>query len=136
MGMRKVEPIMKRLQAGLNQLATFRGELREKYEKLAVHLALLFAETIVLKECSQCGEAVADMVTRALEICEDRTDMVVRVRNSDLEYLGQSLPFKVVADDTLKEPGFVMETSFGDIDGRISTQIEELRKEFFNGHSG
>ena len=35
---------------------------------------------------------------------------------------------KVVPDDAIREPGFIIETSFGDIDGRLSTQLDELRK--------
>jgi flagellar biosynthesis/type III secretory pathway protein FliH len=42
--------------------------------------------------------------------------------------------FKILRDDALHEPGFVIETNFGDIDGRVSVQIEELRREFLNGH--
>jgi len=33
----------------------------------------------------------------------------------------------------MREPGFVIETNFGDIDGRISVQMEELKKEYLNG---
>ena len=43
---------------------------------------------------------------------------------------------KVVADDTLKEPGFVIETNMGDIDGKISTQIEELKNALTGYHAG
>jgi flagellar assembly protein FliH len=135
MGMRKAEPLLKRLQAGLSELTAFKKELVKRSEELSTELALLFAETIVFRECCERKEAVAEMVRRALEICEEKTDVIVRVRSGDAEYLGRDLSVTVVADDTVKEPGFIIETNFGDIDGRVSTQIEELRKEFLNGCS-
>jgi flagellar biosynthesis/type III secretory pathway protein FliH len=38
----------------------------------------------------------------------------------------------IVADDGLKEPGFIIETEFGDIDGRISVQFAELRRQMLS----
>jgi len=75
-----------------------------------------------------------DMAKRAFEICEDKRNIVIRVRPEDAEYLSKSTTghLKIVPDDTLKEPGFIVETEFGDIDGRLSVQLEELRKEFLN----
>jgi flagellar biosynthesis/type III secretory pathway protein FliH len=43
---------------------------------------------------------------------------------------------RVVADDTLNEPGFIVETSVGDIDGRISSQIDELKNALLSFHAG
>ena len=133
MGMRKAEPLLRSLNHGLSQMAAFRVELVERSEKLATELALLFAEAVVLQECSQSKEAVADMVKRALEVCEEKTDLIVRVPRANIHFFGEDVPYTLLADDTLKEPGFIIETNFGDIDGRISTQLEELRKEFLNG---
>jgi flagellar biosynthesis/type III secretory pathway protein FliH len=75
------------------------------------------------------------MAKRAFEICQDKYDIVIRMRREDAELLSQNATghLKIIADDTLKEPGFIVETGFGDIDGRISTQFEELRREFLNG---
>jgi flagellar assembly protein FliH len=133
MGMRKAEPLLRSLNHGLSQMAAFRVELVERSERLATELALLFAEAVVLQECSQRKEAVADMVKRALEVCEEKTDLIVRVPRANVDFFGEDVPYTLLADDTLKEPGFIIETNFGDIDGRISTQLEELRKEFLNG---
>jgi flagellar biosynthesis/type III secretory pathway protein FliH len=58
---------------------------------------------------------------------------VIRVRPDDAKYISSegNRFLKIVPDDAIREPGFVIETSFGDIDGKLSTQLEELRKRIF-----
>jgi flagellar biosynthesis/type III secretory pathway protein FliH len=129
MGMRRAELVAKRLEKQLNEVVAFKQALEKKYERLAVDLALLFAEAVVLRECAGSREILARMMKKALEACEERGEIVIRVRSEDLRYvegIGRD-NVRLVADDALKEPGFVIETSLGDIDGRISSQIEELK---------
>jgi flagellar assembly protein FliH len=129
MGMRRVDAIGKRLERHIEEVALFKKDLEVRYEKLAVELALKFAEVIILRECAEKREVLAAMVKKAMEICEEKGELVIRVRAEDARYIEdmRSDRIKVVADDTLKEPGFTIETRVGDIDGRISSQIEELR---------
>lgn len=135
MGMKKVEHVVKRLESCIVELAQFRDRLMEETKRFSVELAIVFAEALVLKECSEKREVVLDMARRAFEICEDKHDIVVRMRREDAARLSTDIltHFKVVPDDSIREPGFIIETSFGDIDGRISTQFDELRREFLNG---
>jgi flagellar biosynthesis/type III secretory pathway protein FliH len=135
MGMKKVEHVVKRLESCIVELAEFRERLMEEAKRFSVELAIVFAEALVLKECSEKREVVLDMASRAFEICEDKHDIVVRMRREDAARLSTDMltHLKVVPDDSIKEPGFIIETNFGDIDGRISTQFDELRREFLNG---
>lgn len=129
MGMRRAELVAKRLEKQLNELTSFKKTLEEKYEKLAVELALLFAGSLVLKECEANRDLVVGMIRKALQACEERGEIIIRVRNEDLRHIEgiNQANVKVISDDALKEPGFVIETSLGDIDGRVASQIEELR---------
>jgi len=136
MGMRRVESIARRLEKQIEEVASFKLELGRRCERLATELALVFAEAIVLKECSEGKDVLAAMIRKALESCEDRNELVIRTRSEDVKYVEgvASDHIKVVADDTLKEPGFVIETNMGDIDGRISVQIEELKNALAGYH--
>jgi len=82
-----------------------------------------------LRECAESRDILAGMIRKALEIYEERGEIVIRVRSEDLSQVKAmaSENVRVIADDTLREPGFLIETSVGDIDGRISSQIEELK---------
>ncbi|MDD5008474.1 MAG: FliH/SctL family protein [Syntrophorhabdaceae bacterium] len=135
-GMKKVDPLIKRINGYIAELSSFRDDLIRKSERLSTELALTFAEAIVLKECEERREVIMEMVRKAVELCEDKGQILIKIRTEDAQHIPQANigSLKVVHDDTLKEPGFVIETAFGDIDGRISTQIEELKKEFLDGH--
>ncbi|HBL24971.1 MAG TPA: hypothetical protein DDZ40_12775 [Deltaproteobacteria bacterium] len=137
MGMKKVEPLIKRLGGFMAELSLFKEELVKRAENLSTDMALIFAEAIILRECREHHDAVLRMIRKALSLCEERSGTTIRLRREDAEYVssGEELgQFKIVRDDTMHEPGFIIETNFGDIDGRISVQIEELKKEFINGN--
>lgn len=135
MGMKKVEPLIKRLNGFMLELTLFKEELVKRAENLSTELAFVFAETIILRECREHRDTILQMIKKALSLCEERSGATIRMRREDAEYIsGEALNhFKIIRDDNIHEPGFVIETNFGDIDGRVSVQIEELRKEFLNG---
>lgn len=138
MGMRRVESTIKRLEKQIEEVISFKQTLTDRYEKLATEMALIFAEAVVLRECSEKKELLAGMIRKALQVCEDRGEIVIKVRTQDvgrLEGLSSSY-LKIVGDDTLGEPGFVIETAMGDIDGRISIQFEELKKAILESNAG
>jgi flagellar assembly protein FliH len=136
MGMRRVGAIAKRLERHIEEVTLFKDALEERYEKVAVELALKFAEAIIFRECEEKRDVLATMIRKAMEMCEDKSELVIRVRTEDVRYIEgiRSDRIKVLADDTLKEPGFTIETQVGDIDGRISSQIEELRSALTGDH--
>jgi flagellar assembly protein FliH len=137
MGMRRAESVAKRLEKQIAEVVAFRIELKERYEKLSVELALMFTEALVLRECAERKETVEAMVRKALEACDARGEILVRVRPEDAGYL-ESLAsdyLRIMKDESLKEPGFIIETNLGEIDGRLSTQIEELRASLIGFHA-
>ena len=138
MGMRRVESIAKRLENQINEVVSFKQKLADRYEKLSTEIALIFAETLVLRVCSDHRDTLMSMIRKALEACEDKSEIVIRVRSEDVKYVEglESSHLKIIPDDTLKEPGFVIETNMGEIDGRIKTQIEELKGALTGYHAG
>jgi len=132
MGMKKVEPLIEKLNQYLASLENLKQELLGRVERFATLLALIFAESIVLKECSEHREVTLSMIRKALEACEERGECLIRLPKDDawmVSALGATA-WKIVPDEELREPGFVIETNFGDIDGRISKQLQELKREF------
>jgi flagellar biosynthesis/type III secretory pathway protein FliH len=132
MGMKKVEPLIERLNQYLGSLDSFKQELLGRVERFATLLALTFAEAIVLKECRDHREVTLSMIRKALEACEERSEILVRVPKEDAWLISahEATAWTILPDEELKEPGFVIETKFGNIDGRISKQLEELKTEF------
>jgi flagellar biosynthesis/type III secretory pathway protein FliH len=131
MGMQKLEPVAKRLTDAIAECASFQRRLREKAEQMATVLALTFAETIVLKECEAHREIILEMAKKALELVDEKSNIVIRMRREDMRFVAvdETSGLTIVPDDGLKEPGFIIETQFGDIDGRISIQFAELGRQ-------
>jgi len=138
MGMKRVEPIIKRLNEELAAIKSFKEVLLKKAEDMSVELAFLFAEAIIHKECTDNRDIIVNMVKKALEICEDKYDIKIRMRSNDIKYISEEniRTLNIVLDDTISEPGFIIETNFGEIDGRISTQIDELKRHIFMQKQG
>jgi flagellar assembly protein FliH len=136
MGMKKVDSVIKRLNGYISELSFFKEELFERSRKLSTELALVFAEAIILRECEEKRETVLRMAKKAMDLCEERSEILIRIRKEDVDHISpdEVSHLKIIKDDTLKEPGFIIETNFGDIDGRISVQIDELKKGFIHGH--
>lgn len=137
MGMKKIEALARRLNQDLSALSAFKKELLDKTEKLSVELALIFAEAVVLKECENNRDIIIEMAKKALDICEEKQGITIRIRRDDFKFISEEVinSLKIVSDDTLKEPGFIIESNFGDIDGTISVQIEEIKKEFLKEYA-
>lgn len=132
MGLSKAKPLIARLNQYLASLDAFKQEVLGRVEKLATALALTFAEAIVLKECSEHKEVTLAMIRKALDACEQKGEILIRLPKEDawLITAQEHVSWKIVPDEDLGEPGFIIETGFGEIDGRISKQIEELKRSF------
>lgn len=129
-GMKKAEVLLNRFNTYLSQLEEFKTELLSRMEKATYELAFIIAEAIVLKECEIDRECVLRMVKKAMELLNERSKVVIRVRRDDAAYIREKLPqVEVIPDEKLVEPGFLIESEFGIIDGALKTQLQELRKE-------
>jgi flagellar assembly protein FliH len=137
MGMKKVEPLVERLNRYLSELEQYERDLAQKAERMAFELAIAFTESLVLKECSEHEDTILRMIKKALEICEQKGKKIIRIRPEDSRFIeNETMGWTIVSDDTLKEPGFFIETDFGEVDGRVSVQLEELKREFLSPKDG
>jgi flagellar biosynthesis/type III secretory pathway protein FliH len=136
MGMRRAEGVVKRLEGYIKEVCSFQENMAAKHEHWLKELAIILAESIVLRDCEKHKEGLEGMIRKALEMCDDKGEIIIRVRTVDMPFVEEMTAhhLRVIADDAIKEPGFVIETSFGDIDGKISTQFEELRKALLGHH--
>ena len=108
-------------------------------EPLIVDLACVVAKKIMNREVTIDRDWVLDVVRAALEEIHDAGQIEVRVHPDDFERvqanrngLRKEVPGQtelLVLPDRVVEPGgCVVHTAFGNIDARIDTQLEEVRK--------
>jgi flagellar assembly protein FliH len=108
-------------------------------EPLIVDLACAIARKIMHKEATSDSEWVVNVVQAALEEIHDVGKIEVRVNPDDYEQvqarregLRKDMPGQtdilIIPDRGVMAGGCVVQSAFGNIDARIDTQLEEVRK--------
>jgi flagellar assembly protein FliH len=126
-----------RLAQTLSELAWLKRKIRNEAEGEVLKLALAIAKRILYRELATDPEAIQGIIHSALQNLQNRDISQVRVypngadavRNS-LERAGAPAAVRVIPDSTLKEGDVIFETSLGDLDVSIETQIQEIQRGF------
>jgi flagellar assembly protein FliH len=118
-------------------LATFRPRLRREAEQDVVRLSLAMARRLLRREVSIDKEALIGLLRTALDRLDQRETSRVRVRPEDaafitayLDHIGSPQRIEVTPDPALERGGLIFETSRGEMDASIETQLEEIERGF------
>lgn len=129
-----IQPVLQKLAAAIHDSAELRARLREQAESDLVRLAIAIARRVVGREVNTDPEAIAGLVKAALE--KLRVQEVLRVRlnpqfkASVIECLARFGASQVeVLGDPACEPGAVVfETTRGNLDASVETQLREIER--------
>jgi len=128
-----VQPVVASLQALIADLSGQGHRLRNEAERDTVKLAVAFARRILLREIAVDPEAVLGLVKAAFSKVEARETHRLRVCPADAALLQQRreelhLPhaLEIVADGSLQAGSAIFETSRGELDASIDTQLAEI----------
>ncbi len=119
----------------LEELATFRARARDRYERELLEVALGVARKVVQRELAERPEIWLTMIRAAVQRAVERGRIVVRVPAALAAFLRERTPelrasleavkeLEVVEDPSLPATGCVIESSFGEVDIGVETQIE------------
>ncbi|MFZ4617829.1 MAG: flagellar assembly protein FliH [Rectinemataceae bacterium] len=136
-GVGEVERLVTRIHVILDRAMEKRGEILEQAETQVVELVLLVARKVVKVISENQKSVVVLNIQQALRKLKTKADVVVRVNMADLELTSSHIKdfvqmaenarsLTVVEDTTIDRGGCVIETDFGEIDARISSQLSEL----------
>ena len=138
-GSSEVERLLGRIHVILEKITEKRQEIIEGTEAQIVQLVIQIAKKVVKVISENQRNVVINNVLQALRKLKTRGDVVVRVNLDDLkvttehikEFLSQVENVKsitVMEDSTVDLGGAVVETDFGEIDARISSQFTEIEE--------
>lgn len=112
-------------------------EYEKGFEKLVINTAFELAKKIVQREVID-NTIINDVVSRAITKVVGANEVRIKMNTTDLEQLNNhsknlinSSSFnkiKFEGDDRIEIGGCLIETEIGNVDARISTQLEELRR--------
>jgi flagellar assembly protein FliH len=133
----RLEPALAAFNGMLAELAGMRKNLRAEAEEAAVTLALAVARRVLHREIAADPEAILGLVKAASQKCAARETQRLRVSPRDAETIREQQPrvnlppgLEVVADANLDRGSAIFETSRGDLDASVDTQLAEIERGF------
>jgi flagellar assembly protein FliH len=136
-GKAEVERLVQRTQTVLERAQDKRAEILSETEQEIIDLVLLISRKVIKVISDNQRNVVISYVVQALRKVKGRGNIIIRVNMADvklttehvkdfIQLLEGSKSVQVVEDSTVDSGGCVIETDFGEIDARISSQLAEL----------
>jgi flagellar assembly protein FliH len=130
----ELQPVLQKLAAAIHESATLRARLREQAESDLVRLAIAIARKVVGREVSADPETITGVVKASLE--KLRLQEVLRVKLNPehkariAEYLARfgASHVEVLGDPALAPGAVVFETTRGNLDASVETQLREIER--------
>jgi flagellar assembly protein FliH len=116
-----------------------RSEIIEESETQLVNLVLMITKKVVKVISENQKNVVINNVIQALRKLKSRGEVLIKVNLEDVELTTEHVKdfmrmvdnvqsVTVVEDSTVDKGGCIIETDFGEIDARISSQLQEIEE--------
>lgn len=138
-GKPEVERLIDQLHHIIDKTLEKRNEIIEQSETQLINLVLLIAKKVVKVISENQKNVVINNVIQALRKLKSRGEVLIKVNLDDVELTTEHVKdfmrmvdnvqsVTVVEDSTVDKGGCVIETDFGEIDARISSQLQEIEE--------
>jgi flagellar assembly protein FliH len=131
----RLDPMLAELGAVLKDLAQLRPRLRMELEEDTVKLALVIARRVLHRELATDPEAILGLVKAAFHKLNAREAHRLRLAPQDAAVLDEfrgrlNLPdaLEITRDGSLPRGSAVFETSRGELDASVDTQLSEIER--------
>ena len=133
----EIKNVDDRLARTLRDLVVLKRRMRSEAESDVVRLSLAIAKRILHRELTVDPESIQGVVHAALQKLQNREIATVRVCpsaldaiRSALERAGVTSGISVIADVKMQNGDLVFETTLGELDASIETQLKEIARGF------
>jgi len=138
-GRAEVARLVESLHAIIAKAIEKRNEIIEEAETQIINLVLLIVKKVIKVISENQKNVVINNVVQALRKLKSRGDVVIRVNLADLELTSEHVKdfmkmvenvksITVLEDSSVDRGGCIIETDFGQIDARISSQLHEIEE--------
>ena len=133
---KKVDEFNKILNTIDEKIAGYDGE----FENLVLKLSFEIAQKVTRREI-QKDSIIEEVLKESLKKILGANSVIIKIHPEDYKILNEDINKKILfdesfskikfeQDDRIEQGGCVVETEIGNVDGRISSQINELKKYF------
>jgi flagellar assembly protein FliH len=133
----EIQPILDRLGRALAELSSLRSQIRRDAEKDLLKLSIAIARRVLHRELTIDPESIEGIIKVAIDKLQSRDLCRVRVHpdqeaaiRASLERFSSSNKIEMIADASLQTGDVLFETSHGDIDASIESQLREIERGF------
>jgi flagellar assembly protein FliH len=138
-GRAEVQRLVESLHSIITRAIEKRNEIIEEAETQIINLVLLIVKKVIKVISENQKNVVINNVVQALRKLKSRGDVVIRVNLADLELTSEHVKdfmkmvenvksVTVLEDSSVDRGGCIIETDFGQIDARISSQLHEIEE--------
>lgn len=125
------------LASALEQISRMRESLLLKSREDMLRLIMGVARQVIRAEVRESEQIILDTVTRALEAAVSSDEYYIRVNPEDMDTVTENEPLffasmkglrniHFIADDTVEKGGCIAESTAGDVDATIESQLIEI----------
>jgi len=136
-GKAEVDRLIERTQTVLERAQDKRAEILGETEKQIIDLVLLIARKVIKVISENQRNVIISNVIESLRKIKSKGDIIIRVNLADLKLatehkedfirlVEKPQSLQIVEDTSVDSGGCIIETDFGEIDARISSQLNEM----------
>ena len=138
-GRKEVQRLVERLHKIIDRAIEKREEMIDEAETQMIDLVLLVSRKVIKVISENQKNVVVNNIVQALRKLKSRGDVAIRVNLADLDLatdhtrdfmkMVENVKSITVLEDTSVDPGgCIIETDFGQIDARITSQLKEIEE--------
>lgn len=138
-GKAEADRLVERLHTILDKTLQKRQEILDETEHQIIELVLLISRKVVKVISENQRSVIITNVLQALKKVKGRGDVTIRVNIADAKLTSEHIKdftnaveniknITIIEDTTIEQGGCIVETDFGSIDARISSQLSELEQ--------
>jgi flagellar assembly protein FliH len=133
----RLQPVLASFAAMIQEISKLKKTYRNEAERSTVGLALAVARRVLYREIASDPEAILGLVKAAFDKCNARETHRLMVSPADLavirenaQRLGFPPALELTSDAKLPRGSAIFETSRGDLDASVDTQLLEIERGF------
>lgn len=142
-GQVEVERLIQQLHAIIDKTIEKRNDIIDESETQVINLVVMIAKKVVKVISENQKNVVVNNVIQALRKLKSRGEVLIKVNLADVELTSEHIKdfmrmvenirsVTVVEDSTVDKGGCIIETDFGEIDARISSQLHEIEEKILD----
>ncbi|MBW1715339.1 MAG: hypothetical protein JRJ77_05840 [Deltaproteobacteria bacterium] len=139
LGERKALKQVEGIESLLTEMNSLKQEIIGHYEKEILELVFAIAQKVVQHEIRSDDKAIKGTILRAVKLAAEKSEIIVRVNPDDFDYVEKLRPeffatvkelkaLTVTSDPSITRGGCLLESPYGDVDGRVETQLEKIHQ--------